>query len=632
MGRHAALAGDWMLWRDFAVRSAGFPVAGLDVFGPGDEPGRLRGAARDPRFREAVTWQNPAAVANAVDKVGAGAPTKPSRARQREEIVASYWQRYCAKNDTIGFFGPLAWGRVADEGPPLCVRSGAVVRECSVHLEAWGVQAVATSLDESLVVAAGPHTECELRATLEAHASAAVRERGLAALGRLEVARDGVAAASPVELGGALAALDATFTELTGREASRNPGQAYGARTLAYLDCMRDLDVTIGPGLLARLAPALEVLFEAGRWYCGEVNAVGAAVVEEALPIGGSVPFVEVLGRVLPALMQEPPGIAAVVGELERRMTRLLADPDPATISARAVATFADYRAGWSAAVFQSVDLQIAARDPEGVAAGDWLGVIGDVHPGAAPIIQGVFAHRAPDPDRLVGAWASDVGRRVAFLMPPWAPHIGVEARGIALTPENAIHIACRPDVRAQAPRRTWLPHELMVEGTDLVDHGGELRVPLVDAFFLPIFVSGVRVFELLPDTEHNPRQQIGNTVLRRASWSVAAADVPQRAEDVPTFARDRNMPRRVFTKSPLERKPMYLDTESPVLGRILCRQARQAAAADAEARIRFSEMLPTPDQCWLRDPDGNGYVAELRLVAVDRTKSESTRRVTTAS
>lgn len=313
-------------------------------------------------------------------------------------------------------------------------------------------------------------------------------------------------------------------------------------------------------------------------------------------------------------------------------MTRLLADPDPATISARAVATFADYRAGWSAAVFQSVDLQIAARDPEGVAAGDWLGVIGDVHPGAAPIIQGVFAHRAPDPDRLVGAWASDVGRRVAFLMPPWAPHIGVEARGIALTPENAIHIACRPDVRAQAPRRTWLPHELMVEGTDLVDHGGELRVPLVDAFFLPIFVSGVRVFELLPDTEHNPRQQIGNTVLRRASWSVAAADVPQRAEDVPTFARDRNMPRRVFTKSPLERKPMYLDTESPVLGRILCRQARQAAAADAEARIRFSEMLPTPDQCWLRDPDGNGYVAELRLVAVDRTKSESTRRVTTAS
>ena len=31
------LSGDWALWRDFAVRSAGFPVSGLEVFGPGDE-------------------------------------------------------------------------------------------------------------------------------------------------------------------------------------------------------------------------------------------------------------------------------------------------------------------------------------------------------------------------------------------------------------------------------------------------------------------------------------------------------------------------------------------------------------------------------------------------------------------
>jgi hypothetical protein len=77
-------------------------------------------------------------------------------------------------------------------------------------------------------------------------------------------------------------------------------------------------------------------------------------------------------------------------------------------------------------------------------------------------------------------------------------------------------------------------------------------------------------------------------------------------------------MPRRVFTKSPIERKPMYLDTDSAVLGRILCRQARQAAASDPDARIRFSEMIPAPEDCWLHDPDGNRYVAELRLVGVD--------------
>jgi hypothetical protein len=140
-------------------------------------------------------------------------------------------------------------------------------------------------------------------------------------------------------------------------------------------------------------------------------------------------------------------------------------------------------------------------------------------------------------------------------------------ARGIALTPEDAIHIATRPDVRAQAPRRTWLPHELMVDGTDVVDRDSELRVPLVDAFFLPIFVSGVRVFELLPDAEHNPRQQIGNTVMRRESWNVAAADIlstPRTCRPSPASARCRGA---CSPRSPLERKPMYLDTESPSSG-----------------------------------------------------------------
>jgi hypothetical protein len=300
-------------------------------------------------------------------------------------------------------------------------------------------------------------------------------------------------------------------------------------------------------------------------------------------------------------------------------MTELLVDPDPATIGAKATEAFADHRPGWPPAVFQSVDVQIAARDLDAVVAGDWLGVVGDVHPGAAPIIQGVFAHRAPDADALIQTWATDIGRQVAFLMPPWAPNIGVDARGIAVTPVDAIHIAAIPGVRAQAPRHTWFAHELTVDGTDVVDRDERLRVGVVDAFFLPIFVSGVRAFELLAEADHMPRQQIGNTVMRRESWNARAADFPQQADDLPAFARQRGMPRRLFTKSPLERKPMYFDTESAVLGRILCRQARQAAAADPEARIRLSEMLPGPDECWLRDPDGNSYVAELRLVAVDR-------------
>jgi hypothetical protein len=135
--------------------------------------------------------------------------------------------------------------------------------------------------------------------------------------------------------------------------------------------------------------------------------------------------------------------------------------------------------------------------------------------------------------------------------------------------------------------------------------------------FWLPIFVSGARSFELLPDADHAARVTIGKTVLRREGWMVPASDVPERPEDVARFAHERGMPRRLFTKSPLERKPRDLDTESPVLAGILCRQARKAAADAENARIRFTEMLPTSEQCWVTDDDGERYVSELRLVAV---------------
>jgi hypothetical protein len=106
--------------------------------------------------------------------------------------------------------------------------------------------------------------------------------------------------------------------------------------------------------------------------------------------------------------------------------------------------------------------------------------------------------------------------------------------------------------------------------------------------------------------------------VLAREAWNVPATEVPTRGQDIAAFARDVGIPRHVFVKSPLERKPMYLDTDSPVLARILCRHARHAAANSSQHRIRFTEMLPTPQQTWLRDADGNRYVSELRLVALD--------------
>ena len=66
--------------------------------------------------------------------------------------------------------------------------------------------------------------------------------------------------------------------------------------------------------------------------------------------------------------------------------------------------------------------------------------------------------------------------------------------------------------------------------------------------------------------------------MLRRESWAAASADIPRAVEDFTAWARRLGMPRRVFVKPPIERKPFYLDLDSPVLRRIALRHIRAAA------------------------------------------------------
>ena len=283
------LAGDWALRRDFAVRSAGFPVAGLDAFGAKDESERLREVAGDPAFREALTWQNRGALATAADGLLKDG-VKPSRRRQREEVVARYWQRYCSKNDTIGFFGPLAWGEVGAAGPALAQRSRALVRERSVHLEVWCLERFLQTVTDDPWLPLGPWPEEEARIRIGSIADAAARERAETGLARLEAARGRIAAASREELAPALDEFDRLFEELVGEPPARTPELAGGGRTPVYMDAMRDLDVDLGPGLVAELAASLTPLLESSRWLCGRSFELGCRLIAEAVGSGGPRP------------------------------------------------------------------------------------------------------------------------------------------------------------------------------------------------------------------------------------------------------------------------------------------------------------------------------------------------------
>src|SRR5262249_26038480 len=153
------LVGEWALWRDIAVRTAGFPVSGLDVFGSQDERAGLRAVARDPLFQTAVTWQNRAAMHNAVGKIADGAPAPGSRQGRGDGPFACSGRRYGPKNDTIGFCGPLAGGRLAGDAPAPWARCGQLISERTVQFEAGAIQALAEPLDADPAIPAGPGSE-----------------------------------------------------------------------------------------------------------------------------------------------------------------------------------------------------------------------------------------------------------------------------------------------------------------------------------------------------------------------------------------------------------------------------------------------------------------------------------------
>jgi hypothetical protein len=614
------LGGDWALRRDFAVRSAGFSVAGLDVFGTDDETARLREIAADPAFREAVTWQNRDVLANALDGL-LKAAGQTSNQRRREEIVARYWQRYCAKNDTIGSFGPLAWGELRDDGPALTQRSRALVRARTVHLEAWCLERFLQTVTDDPWLPLGPWPEEDARLRIESISDVAARDRAATGLARLEAARERIAAAARDELGDALDEFDREFEDLVGEPPARTPELAGGGRTPVYMDAMRDLDVHVGPGLVAELAASLAPLLESSRWLCGRSFELGCELMMDAVGPGGRRPLAPLYGKVLAALQEMPRLLASEHDELQRRWAELLDDPDRATIGARARARFSDYGPAWPISVFHSADVQIAAADLDAVERGDYLAVIGDYHPGTSPLGQGLFSYRHPDRQWFLETWGSDVGSPTIHPVPPRVPHVPLTARLMpaANLPGDIVVLPPMPEARARPGSRIVSVADLLVDGNTITDREGSFRAPLHALFWVPMFVATVFSYEPFPNVEHMERITVGRTALRRESWRISIGDCPTDPAAVAGWARDHGMPRRVFVRMPGEPKPTYLDVESSALARIFCRQIRRRADTP-DLLVAVSEMLPQPQHCWL-ELDGERYTSELRIAAVDLTR-----------
>ncbi|HZB49223.1 MAG TPA: lantibiotic dehydratase [Mycobacteriales bacterium] len=117
----------------------------------------------------------------------------------------------------------------------------------------------------------------------------------------------------------------------------------------------------------------------------------------------------------------------------------------------------------------------------------------------------------------------------------------------------------------------------------------------------------------------HTPRILVGGTVFQRERWDLPPPGQPAPADRPASSGvflaawrwKERwGMPDAVFVRVPGEPKPFAVDFCSPDSVEVFLR------AADGADRVGVEELLPRPDQLWLRI-DGQPHCCELRLTAV---------------
>jgi len=699
----------------------------------------LREIVSDNRFREAIIWQNRQALRGSmsalVNTTVDSAAVRNSDNRRREEVVASYLQRYCMKNDTIGFFGPVGWARFVTEGEAIEVEPGpGLLATRNVYFEGWCIDALAERLARepglrpwlaprrlpfvglregvmtlpgggslklpakeaavlgacdgrrkarelaaglmaeggqglkneeevyqcletfckrgvvawTLEVPLARRAERRLRELLEGVGEDGVRRRGLAALDELEEARERVAGAAgdPERLDYELQGLEEKFSRLTGVAATRGAGQTYAARTLVYEDCRRDIEVVVGPAVVEALARPLSLLLQSARWMTHELagmyrRAFRSVYTELAARTeSGVVEAADFWIKCQPLFYKEDTRIAdRIVPLFQERWMEALALPAGARrvvlsyeeLHERVATIFAAPGPGWSHARYHSPDVMIAAASPAAIRRGEFHLVVGEVHLGVNCLNGSLFLGQHPRPEEVYEAITADFSQPFLVPVPPknWSM-LTARTSFEFVSPKN-YRLLVSPDACGVAPSQALPISDLVVEevGGELLlrTRDQRLRFEIVEGFgeFLSNLI--MNFFHPLPPLRHTPRITVDRLTVSRETWRFELselgfafeADEAARFLGARRWQREFDLPRFLFAKSPVEKKPWYLDLDSPVLLNIFTRIVRRTKECDHPAPlITLTEMFPSHEDLWLPDAEGHRYTSELRMVALD--------------
>src|SRR5579884_2319732 len=192
-------------------------------------------------------------------------------------------------------------------------------------------------------------------------------------------------------------------------------------------------------------------------------------------------------------------GAAAITAELQRRWTDLL-DGDLDTLSDRACAVFADAHPAWPRAVFHGPDVQIAAAGIDALERGEFSVVVGDFHPGGAPVGQSVFLEGHPDPDSVRRFMAAHLPEPRLIVVPSRTMgRIGGRFTvGYGTTRDR--YLLTTDETCTSSGKRCFDIAEIWVDDRDdqamLVTSEGVVVAPLTHAFEHLMFVSGIRAYQ----------------------------------------------------------------------------------------------------------------------------------------
>lgn len=656
--------------------------------------------AEDPMLNEAIWVSNPDMHARAFGKfVDLERPVK----RSQERRFATYLHRFCAKNDTASFFGPMGYGNLFDDqvsGVEANLPDGKYV-DRKVFPAFWLIEALASMAAKDPVLkpflVCRPHPMLErsetglrigdrelslplaavqiIQAAMQADTvlrdlatnplqSAMIDQlvkRGLFTLslplpstildpmgwlrGYIERETAGMLAQRPKVLevldqidldlcamqGGSLLAriqaarrLEQT-AETQSLPTRRSAGGTYADRTLTYEECDGDsglirFSVDASEALQKRLEPTLNLMAAYGANLAQDVRSICTAAFD-TLATGRSrmsyLAFIDGLNKLEQkgALVQSTKA-STFAAALHKLAENRLCD-GVVQLNAADVATLAGPDDGCG--LYTSPDLMFAAANPEDVAGPDCLIVLGETHQFLATWGSQMMFHpqaetahaRAVELVEGIGLGdrlATILHRRVhKGLVHESFPGAFVEVSGDAGA--QAARMAMRDLDVVRNDQGLFLEHRETGRAYGLY-HSGDDKLHLWA--FAPPRVSPAPIRLGL----HTPRIVVGDVVYQRARWEIDTDTVAgfhqqhdefNSMRDFRCLATKRGIPRRFFLRVASEKKPLFVDLDSPNA----CTIAHELLRSNGKGSV--SEMLPDNDGLWLKDAADNAYCLELR-------------------